>query len=325
MGDVIGLKYHQQTFSVMNYRIRNWSEYNAALRQRGSLTFWLDEAVLEQWVVPNLSGKPGASAFYSDLAISTMATIKAVYQLAGRQCQGFLESIFEWMEIDLSVPDHSTLSRRLGKLSVQLPVLPKQGARHVVVDSTGVKVYGEGEWKTRQHGISKRRTWRKLHLGVDEESGEILAAVVTTNDISDAEVLGDLLDGVNGEIEQVSADGAYDQRKCYDAVRSRKAKAAIPPRKGAKIWQHGNSKAERHNRDENLRRIRKVGRKAWKRESNYHRRSLAETTMFRFKTIFGDKLSSRQFDNQAVELFIKCAALNRMIQICKPDSYEVEA
>lgn len=309
----------------MSYRIRNWSEYNAALRQRGSLTFWIDEAVLEQWVIPNLSGKPGASDYYSDLAISTMATLKAVYQLAGRQCQGFLSSIFELMEIELAVPDHSTLSRRLSQLAVKLPVLPKSGARHVVVDSTGVKVYGEGEWKTRQHGISKRRTWRKLHLGVDEATGEILAAVVSTNDITDADVLSDILDGVNSEIEQVSADGAYDQRKCYDAVRKRQARTAIPPRKGAKIWQHGNTKAERHNRDENLRRIRKVGRKAWKRESRYHRRSLAETTMFRFKTIFGDRLSSRKFDNQAVELFIKCAALNRMIQICKPDSYEVEA
>jgi hypothetical protein len=162
-------------------------------------------------------------------------------------------------------------------------------------------------------------------LGVDEATGEILAAVVTTNDITDGEVLSDILDGINGEIEQVSADGAYDQRQCYTAVRRRKAKAAIPPRKGARIWQHGNAKGERQNRDENLRRIRKVGRKAWKRESNYHRRSLAETTMFRFKSIFGSKLSSRQFDNQAVELFIKCAALNRMIQLCKPDSYEVEA
>ena len=117
--------------------------------------------------MPNLSGKPGASVFYSDLAIATMATLKAICGLAGRQCQGFVASIFEWMGIDLLVPDPSTLSRRLGKLSVGLPVLPVTKARHIVVDSTGVKVYGEGEWKTRQHGISKRRTWRKLHLGVE--------------------------------------------------------------------------------------------------------------------------------------------------------------
>jgi hypothetical protein len=306
------------------YRIRNWSEYNAGLKQRGSLTFWINESVLEQWIVPNLSGKPGASIAYSDLAIETMATIKAVYHLAGQQCQGFLESIFELMEIDLPVPDHSTLSRRVGQLTIRLPVLPQQGARHVVVDSTGVKVYGEGEWKTRQHGSSKRRTWRKLHLGVDEATGEILAAVVSTNNVSDGEVLPDLLNTRDDEIEQTSADAAYDQRQCYDAIRGRNAKAAIPPRKGAKIWQPGNSKAERHNRDENLRRIRKVGRKAWKQESHYHRRSISETTMFRCKTIFGGNLSTRNFDNQAAELFIKCAALNRMIQIAKPDSYKVE-
>jgi transposase len=309
----------------LQYRIRNWSEYNAGLKHRGSLTFWLEESVLEQWVVEALSGKPGASILYSDLAIQTMATLKVVYRLAGRQCQGFLESIFQLMGIDLPVPDHSTLSRRLGQLSIELPVLPKEGARHVVVDSTGVKVYGEGEWKTRQHGVSKRRTWRKLHLGVDEATGEILAAVATTNNFHDGEVLNDVLGAIDESVEQVSTDGAYDHRHCYDEIAAKGAKAVIPPRKDAVIWQHGNRKEEPHPRDENLRYIRKHGRKRWKQDSGYHRRSIAETTMFRFKTIFGGSLSARKFDNQAVELFIKCAALNRMIQIAKPDSYEVEA
>lgn len=325
IGDVIGLKYHQQTFTAMSYRIRNWSEYNAGLKQRGSLTFWIDESVLQEWIDPYLSGKRGASNSYSDLAILTMATVKSVYRLAGRQCQGFLESIFELMGIELPVPDHSTLSRRLGKLEVSLPVIPKEGARHVVVDSTGIKVYGEGEWKTRQHGVSKRRTWRKLHLGVDEATGEILAAVVTTNDVHDGEVLSDILEQIEDKLEQVSTDGAYDHRHCYDKVAERGAKPVIPPRKDAVIWQHGNCKSPPHPRDENLRYIRKHGRKKWKREAGYHRRSLAETTMFRFKVIFGSNLRSRKFDNQAVELFIKCVALNRMIQVAKPDSYEVKA
>ena len=206
-----------------------------------------------------------------------------------------------------------------------MAVWPKQGRRPVVVEATGVKVDGQGEWKTRQHGISNRRTWHKLHLGIDEATGEIRCAVVSPNDITDAQVRPDLLGPVDAEIEQVSADGADDQGQCYDAIREPKAKAAIPPPKHAKIWQHGNRKAERLNRDENLRRIRKVGRKAWKQESHYHRRSLAETTMFRFKAIFGGKLSSCNFDNQAVELFIQCAVLNCMIQIAKPDSYEVDA
>lgn len=307
------------------YRIRNWSEYNAGLKQRGSLTFWLDEAVLETWYNPTLSGKPGASNDYSDLAIITFVTLKSVYRQAGRQTQGLLESLFELMGIDLRVPDHSTVSRRMGNLEIVLPVVAKDQAVHVVVDSTGVKVYGEGEWKTRQHGISKRRTWRKLHLGVDESTGEILAAVVTTNNVHDGEVLNDVLDAIEEPIEQVSTDGAYDHSHCYDEIAQRGAKAVIPPRKDAVIWQHGNCKAPPHPRDENLRYIRKHGRKTWKRDWGYHRRSLAETTMFRFKAIFGGNLSSRKFDHQAVELFVKCAVLNRMIQIAKPDSYEVKA
>lgn len=304
--------------------IRNWSDYNAGLKFRGSLTFWIDEDIMTAWVEPTLSGKRGESIYYSDLAIATMATVKSVYNLAGRQCQGFLESIFELMGLELPVPDHSTLSRRLGKLTVKLPVVDRATARHVVVDSTGVKVYGEGEWKTRQHGISKRRTWRKLHLGIDEATGEILAAVVSTNDVHDGSVLKDILDGIDGNIDQVSTDGAYDHRHCYDEIAERGAKPVIPPRKDAVIWQHGNCKAPPHYRDENLRYIRKHGRKKWKRDSNYHRRSLAETTMFRLKTIFGGRVRSRKFDNQAVELLLQCAALNRMIQIAKPDSLMLE-
>lgn len=306
-----------------SYRIGNWQEYDTALKQRGSITFWVSEEVVLQWRNEQKTGRKGASNYYSDLAIMTMGTLKSVFGLASRQTEGFLESLFTLMGIDLAVPDHTTLSRRLGKLSVELPVVPKAKAVHVVVDSTGVKVYGEGEWKVRQHKASKRRTWRKLHLGVDEASGEILAAVVSTNNVSDSEVLPQLLDAIPEEIEQVSADGAYDTTSCYEAIEQRQASAAIPPRRNAKIWQHGNRKAPSHPRDRNLRQLRKVGRQQWKQQSGYHRRSLAETTMFRLKTIFGGKLLSRKFDNQAVELFLQCAALNRMIQVYKPDSYMV--
>ena len=307
------------------YRIRNWSEYNRALKQRGSLTLWISKEALANWTTNDLTGEPGASPTYTDLAIETMATVQAVYSLAGRQTQGFLESIFELMKIKLSVPDHSTLSRRRRSLTITLPVQDWSKSRHLVVDSTGVKVYGEGEWKVRQHGISKRRTWLKLHLCVDEATREVVSAVASTNDISDAEVLPELLEDVPGEITQVSADGAYDQRKCYQALNKHNANAAIPPRKGARIWQHGNRKSERHKRDENLRRLRRVGRKQWKKESHYHRRSLAETTMFRFKTIFGDRLQTRQVNNQFKELLLKTSILNQMTHLGMPDSIKIEA
>jgi hypothetical protein len=307
-----------------SYRIRNWSEYDAALKQRGSLTFWIDEAVIDGWINAQKSGRRGASKHYSDGAIALMATVQSLFNLAGRQTEGFLESLFGLMGIDLPVPDHSTLSRRMGKVEVEMPVVPTTGAIHVVVDSTGVKVYGEGEWKVRQHGVDKRRTWRKLHVGVNEATGEVLAAVASTNNVSDDETLQDILDGIEQEIEQVSGDGAYDKRKCYGAISGRGAKATIPPRQDAVRWEENSETGERHSRNQALERIEEVGRKQWKQESGYHRRSLAETTMFRFKTIFGGSLRRRRFDNQAVELFLKCAALNRMIQLGKPQSYKVD-
>ncbi len=226
------------------------------------------------------------------------------------------------MDIRLPVPDHSTLSQRLGQVSVERPVIPKKGARHVVVNSMGVNVYGEGAWKTRTRGVSKRRRWRKLHVGVDETTGELLAAVVTTKDCHEGEVLNDVLAGIEEPIEQVSTDGAYDHRHCDDESA---ANGVIPPRKDANIWQHGYHNGTPHPRDENWRAIRQHGRKRWKHESGYHRRLTAETTMFRFKTIFGGNLSARKFDHHAGELFVKCAALNRMIRIAKTDSYKVEA
>ena len=307
-----------------SYRIRNWSEYDAALKQRGSLSFWIESGVIERWINEQKSGRRGASKYYSDGAIALMATVQSLFNLPGRQSEGFLESLFALIGIDLPVPDHSTLSRRMGKIVVEMPVVPSEGALHVVVDSTGVKVYGEGEWKVRQHGVNKRRTWRKLHVGVNEASGEVLAAVVSTNNMSDDEAFADILDGVEEEIEQVSADGAYDKRKCYDKIAARGAKATIPPRKDALMWENNPETGEVHPRNQILERIQEVGRQQWKQESGYHRRSLAETTMFRFKSIFGGALRRRLFDNQAVELFLKCAALNRMIQVGKPDSYKVE-
>ena len=305
------------------YRVRNWSEYNAGLKQRGSLTFWIADEVLERWLTQEKTGRRGASPTYSDSAIATVSTIKSLFHLAGRQAQGFVESLFELMGIELPVPDHSTVSRRLGSLSVSMPVEGKAHPRHLVVDSTGIKVYGEGEWKARQHGASKRRTWRKLHLGVDEETGESLIAEVSTNDYRDSEILPSLLDGISDEISQVSGDGAYDTFACHEVIVQCDAMATIPPRHDAQRTGPPGRPAF-HPRDQILERIEQVGRKQWKHESGYHRRSLAETTMFRFKVTFGGRVRSRNFDNQAVELFLQCAILNRMIQVAKPDSYLVE-
>ena len=304
------------------YRRRHWKEYNAALEWRGSLTLWVREAVLQAWHQTERTGKKGHPQDYSDLAILTLLTLQEVYHLPLRGTRGLARSIFEWLKLNLPVPSASQLCRRRQTLEVALPRAKSQPPVHLVVDSTGVKVCGEGEWKVRQHGYSSRRTWRKLHLGVDENTGMVLAAVVTTNNYSDGQILPDLLAQVEEELSQVSADGAYDKRNGYDTIRTRGATATIPPQRNAKIWQHGNRKAERLARDQNLRRLRQVGRTKWKEESGYHRRSLAETMMFREKAIFGDKVSARSFNGQATQLVVRCATLNRMTQLGMPDSFK---
>jgi hypothetical protein len=307
------------------HRIRNWSKYNRSLTNRGSLTFWISQDLIDHWLAEQLTGERGSSPTYTDAAMRAMASVKFVFHQAGRQTSGLVASIFRLMGVDLPVPDHSTVSRRMSGLEIELPLLPSKKARHIVCDSTGLKVYGEGEWKVRTHGVSKRRTWRKLHLFVDETTNEIIVSGASGNDVSDGEMFVDMIEQTDEEIEQVSLDGAYDQRKVYQAIENKKIeRASIPPQKNAKIWQHGNTQGKKLLRDENLRHIRRTGRKKWKQESSYHRRSLAETAMFRFKTIFGDKLQSRKQANQFQEMHIKSAILNQMTHLGMPESYRVE-
>jgi hypothetical protein len=306
-------------------RLRNWSQYNKALVERGSLTVWISDEALSAWHNQTRTGKRGKRAIYTDAAILCMATIGEVYCLPLRATEGLTRSLLRLLGVELRAPDYTTLCRRRRALEVELPRRRKSGPLHLVVDSTGIKVYGEGEWKVRQHGWSHRRTWRKLHLAVDEATGEVAAAMVSTNSFKDSELLPDLLEQVEGTLSQVSADGAYDSRNCYDAIRRRAARAAIPPQKRAKIWRHGNTKAERHLRDENLRAIRRTGRARWKRESGYHRRSLAETAVFRVKIIFGERVRARSFEGQAAQLLVRCAALNRMTHLGMPHSYKLAA
>jgi IS5 family transposase len=306
------------------YRVRNWSAYNAALIGRGSLTLWVDEDAIRSWRYSGPTQR-GAQYRYAEAAIACVLTLRAVYHLALRAAEGLAQSVLALLEVALPVPSYSTLSRRAAEVAVALGALPRSGSVHLVIDSSGFKVYGEGEWKVRLHGWSKRRTWRKLHLAVDEATGEIVAAVASEAGVSDDEVLPDLVAQVEGEIGQVSADGAYDKRRCYEALEERGAKAVIPPRRDAKIWQHKTCAGAPWQRDENLRAIRHQGRRRWKQASGYHRRSLVETTFFRLKTLFGPRVQARAFPRQATELFLKAAALNRMTHLGMPDSYRLVA
>lgn len=305
------------------YRIRNWKTYEQALVQRGALTFWLADDLEATWRHVGKSQR-GAQFDYSDQAITILLTVKEVFHLTNRQVEGFMRSVFQLLHLDLPVPDHSTLSRRAKTLHIQLPKTAR-GPLTIVMDSTGLKIYGEGEWKVRTHGKSKRRTWRKLHLGIDPVSGEIQAAALTTNSMSDDAMAEALLQQIEQPLDAYAADGSYDKRKVYRSLQTHapKARILIPPRKNARIWQHGNTRAERLPRDENLRAIRRQGRKAWKQAAGYHVRSLAETGMYRLKTIFGDSLSTRLLETQTTQALIRCAALNKMTHAGMPQSYQV--
>jgi hypothetical protein len=303
------------------YRIRNWAEYDRALVRRGSLTVWVDQESLDAW---EHQGPPrwGARFVYSDTAIQCLLTLRAVFHLPLRATQGMAASVFELMGLGPGVPHYSTLSRRATDLEVDLARKGK-GPLHLVLDSTGLKVYGEGEWKVRKHGYSRRRTWRKLHLAIDAESHEVQAVAVTEAGVDDAEEVDHLLQTIDREVASAAADGAYDKRKVYRVLGSRTGRILIPPRKDARIWRHGNSSGPPLARDENLRHIRRVGRRAWKRQVGYHVRSLAETGVFRMKAIFGGRLASRRAERQVTEGAIRCRALNVMTHLGMPDSYRV--
>ena len=303
------------------YRIRNWKQYNDALVKRGSITLWVDPEAVQEWRYRGPAQR-GAQFLYSDIAIQCVLTLRAVYHLPLRATEGFAGSIFGLMGLDLDVPDYTTLCRRAKALCISLPK-KADGPLHLVIDSTGLKVYGEGEWKVRQHGYSKRRTWIKLHLAIDPATHEIQAAMVSEPGVTDAEAVPDLLEQVENPVEGVEADGAYDRREVYDELERRGAKAVIPARRDAKIRRHGNQAGPRLARDENLRRIRKIGRAAWKQESGYHRRSLGETAMFRMKTIFGGGVASRSPERQAKEVGIRCRALNIMTHQGMPVSERI--
>ena len=312
------------------YRVKNGSSYTRALVARGRLTVWIDDCLWGQWYDQRPCQR-GAQFVYSAPTIAWMLTMRMLLKLPLRQTQGFIQSLLDLMGLVLAVPDYSTLSRRQGALRVGLPKKQTHSLgspMHLVVDSTGLKVYGEGEWKGRQHGWTKRRTWRTLHVGVNEATGEVVAQTLPSHRIDDASQVSFLLTQVDEAVEAVGGDGAYDKQKGFDALAAPTSDPPIRPiivlRKDAIIQQHGNGKATPLARDEILRAIRRKGRKGWKQASGYHRRSLAETQIYRYKQLIGGQFKTRSEANQQVESRLGCAILNRMIHLGKPESYRIE-
>jgi hypothetical protein len=312
-------KRSQHKYTKKPYRVRNWPDYEAALRKRGVLTLWISEEAIHAWHAP-ASGRPSGQRVYSDLAIETALTVRTVYHLGLRQAEGFLRSVSGLLNLKIRIPDHSTLSRRSVTLPpVQICPTGSDGPVRILIDSTGLKVHrGRGS-----RDKCNRRQWRKLHLVVDADTGDILASALTSRRASDCAQVPCLLAGITRELASVMADGAYDTRRVYSTIEARSArsptKILVPPRRNARSPPRSGQSTQ--SRDNTVQLIGEIGVRRWRKSSGYMRRSLVETTISRFKMIIGRRLRSRTMASQRTETRIACRILNRLANLGMPDSY----
>jgi hypothetical protein len=308
------------------YQVTNWPEYDRALQQRGSLAVWVTPEALAAWHPPK-TGRRGRSPQYADIAIETGHLLRLAFGRPWRQTEGLLRSLTTLLGLSIGIPDHTTFSRRSPGLALASALAQAQrtGPVHVVIDATGLKVYGAGEWLAEQHGDRGRRTWRKLHLAVDPETGEILAAELTTTEEGDASLVGPLLDQITGPVASVTADGAYDGEPVYRAVSAHQpdppAAVIIPPR--ATAVPSPTAGITPTQRDQHIRMIHDKGRMGWQKAVGYGKRSLGETAMFRYKAIIGRRLRARTLPAQKTEARAACSVLNRMTRLGMPVSQRI--
>lgn len=311
----------------------NWRDYNHKLESRGSLNLWLDADLIKDLncgrVAPPEGGN-GRPFVFPDVLIELLLTIRTFYNMPLRQTMGMARSLFPLVGLDeIILPHFSTLSRRASRIEIALDPISSKGPIHLAIDSTGLKVYGEGEWKVRQHGAGKRRTWRKVHFGINTKTFMVHAVVVTTNDVHDSPAGVKVVDLIDEDIECVLGDGAYDTGVMRQKIKERGAIPIIPPRDGARIHPDTPYLKERNEAIAFIKEGLAQGlslhdaRKAWKKASRYHQRSLSETHMYRFKNAFSEKLRSRLFENQAAEIFVKTKLLNKITAIGMPNIKKV--
>ncbi len=307
------------------YRVRNWAAYEAALRKRGDVTLWFHEDAIDAWNAP-LSGRPGGQRRYSDLAIVTALTLRAVFHLPLRQTEGFLASQFRVLRLGLETPDHTTLSRRSGTVEIPAFSRPSHEPLHLAIDSTGLKIMGDGEWHAHKHRTSnKRRAWRKLHLAVDTE-GFIVGSELTDSSVDDSSIGAAMIGRNESVIRRFTADGAYDTRAIYEALGALGASGpiiVIPPRRTATP-----SKPPEwilSQRDVAIARIAEVGRRQWRQEAGAHQQARAENGMYRYKRIIGDALRSRKPSSQKREMMIAVNVINKMTALGRPESVAVSS
>jgi transposase len=303
----------------MQFKVTNWAEYEAGLRRRGSLTLWVTEEAIDAWnAAPRLT--PGGQATYSDSAIQTCLMLRTAFKLALRQAEGLMKSVVVLLGCELAVPDHATVSRRAIKLPSNARAALPEGPLHVVIDSTGLKVCGAGEWLADKQGRRAPRQYRKLHLAVDADSGQIVAVTLTGQDVDDPSQVAPLLEQIPAEIEQITADGAYDGEPTYATIATCSPDIAvvIPPRATSTGDPALGMNASR--RDIHVHTVASLGRLGWQEVTGYGRRALVETTMGRYKALIGPRLRARNDAGRRTEAAVGAVVLNRMLAAGRPAS-----
>jgi len=295
------------------YRVKNWREYEAGLRARGDLTIWLSPEVLAGWT-PAPNGRRGAQRQFSDLAIELALTLRLIFHQPLRQTEGLMGSLLRLLGLAVKAPDHSTLSRRSKTVEIPDALGRCTGPIHLIVDSSGLKIFGAGEWHTEKWG-THCRDWRKLHLGVDAK-GQIVASVLTGRHEDDAATLGSLLEQIEVPVDRFTADGAYDERPVYaqlEQVGTEEVAIVIPPRSNAVEADPCGTTWDQ--RSEAVRTIQAFGQQAWEKASGYRQQGRAENTFFRYKKIIGTSLRSQTPDAQQREVQIACKILNQIVLV----------
>lgn len=305
-------------FTKPKYKVNNWPEYNDALRRRGDFTIWFTEDAITDWR-PAKTGSRGRPQEYSDHAIETAILIRQVFHLPLRQTEGFMISVARMMGAHICIPDFSCISKRSIELPRHLLSKATQPGALVIIDSTGLKVYGKDEWHQEKHAVRARRTWRKLHLVVDENH-QLLACELTTPEVGDPTAVADLLDQIDSPFETFIGDGAYDADTVSKAVLLKQSDALIvvPPPKTAVCSSAGDSQ-----RDDHIREIKAHGRIAWQRKTGYGLRAHAELAMQRYKRIIGSAMKARQLPQQKTEAWVSASALNIMSNLGMPVSVKI--
>ena len=300
------------------YRVQNWAFYDRALARRGDITIWLSPAAIAAWE-PDGAGTRGAQRKYSDLAIEAALTLRLLFHLPLRQAEGFLTSLFVLMGLDLRSPDHTTLSCRGRHLDLTLRHVRERAGLHLIIDSTGLSIVGEGEWAAAKHGGRGRRGWKKLHVGVDH-TGVIVAHALTDATGDDATTGVELIEAVGDDIARVTADAAYDTVAFYKAAGARGATVVVPPGKTAKVSRRQPRSSAR---DRTINKVKRIGRRRWKKTSRYHQQARVENAFFRYKSIIGDGLRARTPGGRTTEVVLACNMLNAMTAMGRPASYAI--